>query len=84
MTTMPITSSSDAGIILFDAARQRYYNLDALAAMVWSLMRRPITLLEMRDAVVEQFDLEPEAAERHIVDLLDEMETNGLIEQAAS
>jgi hypothetical protein len=79
-----VTNRTQGNIILFDARQRRYYDLDALAALVWNLVQSPITLAEIRDAVLEQFDLEPERAEQDILQVLDEMETNGLIERAAS
>ena len=75
------TNSSDS-FILFDTTTRRYYSLDALGAMVWNLVQRPMSLREIRDAIVERFDLEPEAAERDLRKLLDEMQSNGLIEPA--
>ena len=50
--------------------------------MVWNLVQHPMTIREIRDAIVERFDLEPEAAERDVRNLLDEMQSNGLIEPA--
>ena len=70
------------GVILFDTDRRRYYNLDALAALVWRLVKSPMSLTEIRDAVVDAFGLEPETAERDLIHLLEEMETAGLIEAA--
>lgn len=69
-------------LILFDAAERRYYTLDTLAGLVWNLVQHPMTLREIRDAVLEKFDVEPEAAERDVLNVLREMETNGLIETA--
>lgn len=82
MATLPTTHPSHHNFILFDGTRQRYYNVDGLAALVWNLIQHPMTLGEIRDAVLQRFDMEPEIAERCIVDLLDEMETKGLIEKA--
>jgi DNA-binding PadR family transcriptional regulator len=83
MTTISMIPTPDTELILFDADQRQYYNLDALAAAVWSLVYRPMTLSEIRDAIAERFDLEPETVESHILDLLNEMETKGLIETAA-
>ena len=76
------TMNTPQNVILFDGDQQRYFNLDALAALVWQLVQQPITLREMVDAVVNSFGLEPEAAEQTLLDVLAEMETQGLIETA--
>ncbi len=82
MTTTTFPPESQNHHILFDATERRYYTLDSLAAMVWSLMRHPMTLREIRDAVIERFDAEAETVERDVLNVLREMETNGLIETA--
>ena len=82
MTTTQLPVHIEPGAILFDMNNRRYYDLDALAALVWWLVQRPISFAEIRDAVVEAFGLEPEAAEHELIRLLEDMESNGLIEAA--
>ena len=82
MATIKIDTHRD-NFILFDTATRRYYSLDAMAAMVWKLVQRPRSILEMRDALVDHFGLEPDAAERDLRNLLDEMQSSGLIETEA-
>lgn len=82
MATIPINTNHSDSFILFDPATQRYYSLDALATMVWKLVQHPMSIREMRDAIAERFEMEPETAERDLRSLLDEMQTRGLIETA--
>jgi hypothetical protein len=84
MATMTFPTETQNHHILFDATERRYYTLDSLAAMVWSLMQHPVTLREIRDALVERFGAEPEMVERDVLNVLREMESNGLIEAANS
>jgi hypothetical protein len=79
-----LSTNAVPNIVLFDGDQRRYFSLDALAALVWKLVQQPITLREMIDAVVDRFGLEPEAAEQDLLDVLAEMETQGLIETANS
>lgn len=81
MKTMTTTMNS-RGVVLFDTSKRQYYNLDELAAAVWNLVNSPVTLQELRDAIVERFGMEPEAAERELLSVLAQMETEGLIEKA--
>lgn len=82
MTTLPFTPNSHHNLVLFDAEARRYYTLDALAGMVWNLVQSPMTLREIRDAITARFDVEPETVERDVLNVLHEMESNGLIETA--
>ena len=76
------SSSANNKVILFDGDQQRYFDLDALAALVWKLVQQPITMREMVEAVIERFGLDAEVAEQNLLDVLAEMETQGLIETA--
>lgn len=68
------------GFVIFDRNNHRYYNIDALAALVWSLIQQPRTLGEIRDAIVERFGLDADAAERDALHVLRQLEREGLIE----
>ena len=68
-------------IVLFDADKHQYYRLDEMAAAVWNMVNSPVSLQELRDALVERFGMEPEAAERELLSVLAQMETEGLIEK---
>jgi hypothetical protein len=68
------------GFVVFNVNNRRYYDFDAVAAFVWHLIQHPRTLTEIRDALVEAFDLEPDYSERDVRLLLEQMEEEGLIE----
>lgn len=68
------------GIMIYNHRKQRYYDLDALAALVWGLIQQPRTLTEIRDAIVDHFGLDTESAERDLLTLLEQMEKEGLVQ----
>ncbi|MBZ0295163.1 MAG: PqqD family protein [Anaerolineae bacterium] len=82
-TMLPNYSLRD-GFVLFDGNNHRYYNADALAALVWNLIQQPRTLGEIRDAIVEHFGLDAEVAENDALHLLRQLEDEGLIEADSS
>ena len=73
----------DSGVVLFDTHRRQYYTLDALATAVWDLTDKPVTFDEICDAIVERFGIDAAVAERDLLNLLQEMESTGLIEAAS-
>lgn len=83
MATIPFPTEPQHDLVLFDVKARRYYTLDALAGMVWDLVQQPMTLREIRDAVMDCFDVEPETVARDVMNVLREMESNGLIEKTA-
>jgi hypothetical protein len=57
-----------------------YYGLDAVGARVWTLLQKPQTIGELRDALLGEYDVEAERCERDLLDLLEKMRGEGLIE----
>jgi hypothetical protein len=57
-----------------------YYGLDPVGARVWDLLRTPKTLAELRDAIVAEYEVEPDRSERDLRDLLEKLTAERLIE----
>jgi len=57
-----------------------YYGLDPVGARVWQLLQQPRSLGEIRDAIVEEYDVTPERAESDLRDLLEKLLSEGLVE----
>ena len=57
-----------------------YYGLDSVAAHIWELLRTPTAVADIRDAVVQQYDVEVEQCERDILNFLHQLAEQGLIE----
>lgn len=56
-----------------------YYGMDAVGTRVWKLLQQPKTVSELRDAIVDEYDVEPERCERDLLQLLEQMRVEGLI-----
>ena len=57
-----------------------YFGLNAVGARIWKLVQAPRTVNEVLQALLEEYDVEPERCERDLVALLQELVTYGLIE----
>jgi len=57
-----------------------YYGLNPVGARVWSLLQKPRSVGELRDALLEEYDVEAEQCERDLIDLLEKMRSEGLIQ----
>jgi hypothetical protein len=57
-----------------------YYGMNAVGASVWSLLQQPKRVRELRDAVMEEYDVDAEQCERDLLELLEKMRSEGLIE----
>jgi hypothetical protein len=61
-----------------------YYGMNAVGTRVWNLLQKPRSVRELRDALVAEYDVEPERCERDLLDLLEKMRLEGLIEVQAA
>ena len=57
-----------------------YYGLDAVGARIWDLLQRPRSVGEIRDTLLEEYDVEAERCERDLLSLLEKMVSEGLVE----
>ena len=57
-----------------------YYGLDPVGAHVWKLLREPKSVGELRDALLDEYDVEAGRCEQDLLELLEKMRGEGLIE----
>jgi len=60
-----------------------YYGLDPVGSRIWALLQQKRSVGELRDLLVEEYDVEAERCERDLLDLLEKMRTEGLIQVAS-
>ncbi len=74
--------SSDLGgeVAVLDLKAGMYYGLEAVGARIWSLIQKPRTVNEIRDIIVDEYDVEPERCERDLLVLLQRLADEGLVE----
>ncbi|NET30808.1 MAG: lasso peptide biosynthesis PqqD family chaperone [Cyanothece sp. SIO1E1] len=57
-----------------------YYGLNEIGARIWHLIQQPKTIKDVRNTILEEYEVEPEACDRDLLSLLQELESAGLIE----
>jgi hypothetical protein len=77
--------SSDLGgeVAILDLKAGVYYGLDAVGARIWSLIQEPRTVNEIRNILLEEYEVEPERCERDLLVLLQRLADERLIEVEA-
>jgi len=89
--TLPVSSSvvvtrdqisTDLGdeVVILDLKASMYYGLNAVGARIWSLIQEPRTIEEIRDALVSEYEVEPERCESDLIALLQSLADAELIE----
>ena len=63
-----------------------YYGMNPVGARVWNLVQQPKRVSQLRDMLVEEYEVDAVRCERDLLDLLEQMRVEGLIEisQAAA
>jgi hypothetical protein len=56
------------------------YGFNSTATRIWAMIEQPKRLSELRDALVLEYDVEPELCERQLAELLEELAKDGLVE----
>lgn len=65
--------------VILNLKNSVYYGVNPVGASVWKLLNEQRSVADLRDAVMEEYEVEAERCEREILDLLEKMRTEGLI-----
>ena len=92
-TSVPVTIAStvvaDPGLvvsklsnesILLSLKNNTYYGLDIIGTRVWQLIQTPVCVAALRDQLMEEYVVDSEKCEREVLQLLEELNREGLIE----
>ena len=74
--------SSDLGeeVVILDLKNGVYYGLDAVGARIWNLIQEPKAVNEIRDVLLDEYEVEPEHCERDLLTLLEKLVAENLVE----
>lgn len=57
-----------------------YYGLNPVGAFIWEKINEPITINELREAILEEYDVGKDECEGDLFDLLEELADKGMID----
>ena len=73
------TSLEDEAVILH-LEKGVYYGLNPVGSRIWNLLQAPRTVRDIRDIILQEFEVEPQRCEDDLLRLLQELSDKGLIE----
>jgi len=73
-----MASAFEAELVLLNLRDGVYYGLEGVASRIWSLIQRPATVADIRDAIVAEYDVDPKRCEADLELLLEELVERGL------
>lgn len=57
-----------------------YYGMNAVGTRVWNLIGEPRSVVQLRDALLDEYEVDPARCEQDLLELLEQMRSEGLIE----
>jgi hypothetical protein len=67
-------------IAILSLVKGTYYGLDSIGAQVWTLLQEPTSVTELCDAILQEYEVEPDCCRKDMLALLERLWIEGLIE----
>jgi hypothetical protein len=67
-------------VVILDLKSGVYHGLESVGARAWELMVEPRAVREVRDALCDEYDVEPQQCESDLLRLIEELKSHGLVE----
>lgn len=75
-----LSADLDGETVILHLESGTYYGLSEVGARIWTLIQEPKSVGDVRDALLEEYDVEPDLCERDVLALLVELASHNLIE----
>lgn len=74
--------SSDLGgeTVILNLSSGVYFGLDLVGSHIWNLIQEPRRVAEVRDSILEEYEVEPDRCEADLLALLGQLQDDGLVE----
>ncbi len=70
----------DGEMVLLDMNSENYFGLDEVGTSIWQAMQESGSLDEVYQAMLEQYEVEPEVLEKDLLDFAQKLSDSGLAE----
>ncbi len=74
--------STDLGgeVVILNMAKGIYFGLDAVGALIWSYLQKPTRLSEVRDAILQEYEVDAAVCEADLFNLIQNLHSQALVE----
>lgn len=66
--------------VILGLQSEEYFGLKDVSAHIWDIIREPKTVKELLEALLKEYEVEPERCECNLLTFLQELSNEGLIE----
>jgi len=78
--TGQVSSRLSDEVVILNLEKGTYHGLEAVGARIWELIQKPVPVREVRDALLNEYDAEPQRCEQDLLSLLEELQSHDLLE----
>ena len=78
--SLVLFTTVDEDVVLLNTRTNKYYALDEVGARFWNLLSEGKTLRETHQTLLEEYEVEPPQLEQDLLELLADLQENGLVE----
>jgi hypothetical protein len=75
-----LASDIDDEKVMMSVEKGQYYGLDPIGSRVWELIKKPIKVSALIDALLLKYDVEREVCERDVLAFLEDLYKDGILE----
>lgn len=66
-------------LVILDTQSGVYFGLNPMSAFIWKLIQQPTPVIALRDAILNEFEVERAVCETDLLNILNDLNDNGLI-----
>lgn len=66
--------------VILGLSAGRYYGVDSVGGRIWQLVQEPVSVSELRERIVAEYEVDPERCEADLLRILQQMIDAGLVE----
>jgi len=70
--------------VMLNVADGKYYALNAVAARIWELLERPMTVAQLCAQICEEFEVDRQTCEAAVLKFADDAIDNGIVRSSKS
>jgi len=74
-----IVSDMDGEKVMLSIQNGKYYNLGEIGGVIWECIKEPISINELIDSLVTQYDVEKSECRSQVMEFLDQLVEEGLV-----
>ncbi|ATW28172.1 lasso peptide biosynthesis PqqD family chaperone [Candidatus Formimonas warabiya] len=78
-TTGLVAADLDGEKAMMSVEKGKYYGLDATGSCIWELIAKPVTVKEVIEALMDQYDVDETTCQKDVLVFLNKMVDEGLV-----